>query len=596
MKKLVSFLTLASLIACVSPVTAQNRFVSEEAQNRKIVLEEFTGINCGFCPAGHKIANDLLEQYGPDMFVINVHAGGYATPTAGQLDLRTDFGTALESNSGLEGYPAGSLNRHVFTGKATAMNRGDWTKYAPQVLQMASYVNVAAKGTLNWETRELNVTVQLYYTGNPTTATNYLHIAVLQDNIIGTQSGSSANPDQVLAGGKYVHHHALRHLITGQWGDTVNNVAQGGFREKTYTYRIPENIRNIPMELLDLQFIAFVTETRNEIMNACHVDIENLEAPAHYLVLDKMVQDMENDMECESSVRVSFNVTPRVARTPVTSITFEFESGAGNQEFTYTPDSAMVANRTYTITSEPVKIAAIGTKESVSVRVTKVNDTAYEQATRAQTDVIKELGLVASENITIDIYQDRFGTDITWDLKQADNGTVLASGGPYVDLPGSGTRKQSTQATLAASCYVFTINDKQKDGINTNYGNGHIEIKDANGGTAISNDGKYKESWRCLIRKSGVANENRQGRGDLTIAPNPAKDHSVLHFELPVARKVRIRVIQGNGACVLDLGEMNLNAGVQTIILPLEKLAEGMYFVQIQGEKLNLTRKLAVIR
>ncbi len=63
-----------------------------------------------------------------------------------------------------------------------------------------------------------------------------------------------------------------------------------------------------------------------------------------------------------------------------------------------------------------------------------------------------------------------------------------------------------------------------------------------------------------------------------------------------MARKVRIRVIQGNGACALDLGEMNLNAGEQTIILPIEKLAEGMYFVQIQGEKLNLTRKLAVIR
>ena len=51
MKRILLFtLTIGTLIA-----SAQT-FVSTTPENKNVILEEFTGISCGFCPDGHLIA------------------------------------------------------------------------------------------------------------------------------------------------------------------------------------------------------------------------------------------------------------------------------------------------------------------------------------------------------------------------------------------------------------------------------------------------------------------------------------------------------------------------------------------------------------
>lgn len=590
------FLWAAATLICSGAASAQTRFVSEEAQNRKALLEEYTAIHCSWCPYGHEIAATLHEKYPDDLFLMNVHAGSLAIPTDGEIDLRTPYGEDLALNSGLGGYPAGSINRHVFSGSATALDRDKWTANVPKILAMPSCVNIAAKGTLDWESRTLSVTVQLYYTDNSSTTTNYIHVAVLQDNIIGTQSGASANPAQVLEGGMYIHHHAFRDFLTGQWGDGVTTTAQGSFVEKTYTKILPETIGNVNLEFSDLHFIAFVTEGRNEVLNVCNVEIESINTPEHYVALHKMEQNEAKDLECETTTYVDITLEPRIASTPITSITFAFESEAGTSEVEYTTDSAMTQDRTYTVSCGPVKIHANGKNEQLTARIVKINGQDYIYNAQTSAEVTKSIGYSVSENITVQIWQDRYGEDITWELVQADNGTVLAKGGPYPNLSANTPVQRTTQATLTAKCYVFTIHDKGKDGINNSYGAGHLEIIDATNTPIVSNDGKYKESWRCLVKKSGVANESAQSRSSLRLSPNPAQQQSVLSFELPTAQKVRIRIIANSGACVLDLGEMALSAGEQSLTLPVTQLSEGMYFVQVQGEILNLTQKLVIVR
>ena len=55
MKKIL--LSALGLVAC-GAMSAQT-IVSTTAENRNVVLEEFTGIYCTFCPDGHKRANEL---------------------------------------------------------------------------------------------------------------------------------------------------------------------------------------------------------------------------------------------------------------------------------------------------------------------------------------------------------------------------------------------------------------------------------------------------------------------------------------------------------------------------------------------------------
>ena len=38
-------------------------FVSTTQQSNKVLLEAFTGVKCGYCPDGHKRAQDVLDNY-----------------------------------------------------------------------------------------------------------------------------------------------------------------------------------------------------------------------------------------------------------------------------------------------------------------------------------------------------------------------------------------------------------------------------------------------------------------------------------------------------------------------------------------------------
>ncbi|HIF14459.1 MAG TPA: hypothetical protein EYQ86_03695, partial [Bacteroidetes bacterium] len=75
---------------------------------------EFTGIHCTYCPDGHKVAQDLHDANPLDVVLINIHTGSYADPDPGDPDFTTPWGTSLATQSKLQGYPAGSVNRRTF--------------------------------------------------------------------------------------------------------------------------------------------------------------------------------------------------------------------------------------------------------------------------------------------------------------------------------------------------------------------------------------------------------------------------------------------------------------------------------------------------
>src|SRR3954471_6765702 len=84
---------------------------STVAQNKKVVLEEYTGIHCGYCPDGHKIAKAMYVADPANVVLINVHAGGFAGPGTYQPDYRTTDGNTMNTSFGVNSYPAGQINR-----------------------------------------------------------------------------------------------------------------------------------------------------------------------------------------------------------------------------------------------------------------------------------------------------------------------------------------------------------------------------------------------------------------------------------------------------------------------------------------------------
>lgn len=257
MKKYLCVLILVFI--CSGFAAISQNIVVTTPQCRNIVLEEYTGIHCGYCPDGHKRADSLSRMNPGRVVLINIHQGTFSVPSGSEPDFRTIYGDALATQAAVSGYPSGTINRHLFPGLSenggTCLGRNKWFITSAQIFPGQSPVNIGFTSTYDTSTRGLEIKVEVYYTKNSPAPTNYLNIAFLENHVIGYQSdySSSAHND-------YDHKHILRNLITGQWGDTINTTTSGTLFTRTYHYTVPSafNINNCDIAV-------FVAESHQEI-------------------------------------------------------------------------------------------------------------------------------------------------------------------------------------------------------------------------------------------------------------------------------------------------------------------------------------------
>lgn len=573
---------------------AQERFVSDQPSNRKVVLEEFTAVNCPNCPAGHMVANKIHSNHPNDFFAINFHAGSLAAPGQGQYDFRTNYGSAIDSKFNKVGYPAGMVNRRSSNGSDVVMPRTSWSTAAETVLGLSSPVNVAAKATLDWETRTLEVTVQMYYTSNSAKSENFLNVALLQDYILCNQAGAAANPEQYV-NGQYLHMHAFRTFLTGQWGDTIRQTSQGSLVEKKYSYTVPEMIGDIPVDLANISLVAYVTESDKDVYTACQAEMTHRNSP--YAVLSIYSGEVVQSYTCDAKAKLTFRLNVNMCNDSVKSITYVCKTDAGNQEFTYEFDTALASHSSVVFETEAFELGEANKSEVVAWVLEKVNGKDYDASTACRLSVQTEKLWAHSTTPELEflILQDRYGNDITWEVTDTAN-EVVFSGGPYRDLGAAGTFLNTEPLRLSEGCYALKVNDAENDGINNKYGEGNLSLKDAEGNLIWENDGKYGSGLLLMLSTEGKlsANSPLAEVMPMSVYPNPAREQAILTFELTSAQSANLSVYDLNGRKVKDFGSMYLSAGVNEIPITLSGMSEGMYMVYLQSNQGRMVGKLVV--
>ena len=85
--------------------------------------------------------------------------------------------------------------------------------------------------------------------------------------------------------------------------------------------------------------------------------------------------------------------------------------------------------------------------------------------------------------INIDITTDGYGSETTWDIK-AEDGTVIASGGPYA----SNMTFNETASVGATQCFTFSLYDSYGDGMCCTNGVGSVLVQDGSGHIIFEGD------------------------------------------------------------------------------------------------------------
>lgn len=587
-------------------LTAQT-IVDTLPQNKNVILEDFTGIYCTFCPDGHAIASSIKAANPGRVVVINVHEGGFAAPSGNDPDFRTNFGTAIAGQTSLEGYPAGTVNRQFFQGLSqstsspgTAMGRGNWTNATNQALAQASPVNVAATATYDATTSEMTVYVELYYTANSPAATNRLNVALLQDNVRGPQTGGGQ-------GSNYNHQHILRHLITGQWGETIETTTAGHFESRTYTYTVPAAFRNVPVQPADMKIAVFVAEGQQNISTGVEVTPDFIVANTFdAFALSASTTDLQCGVaEVGPSITVRNNGNETLTAL---TITYSINGGEDNV-YEWTGSIATLASASIALPAVPYTAVTMGDNE-ITFSVSSPNGQADEnEADNSTTTTFVNLPHFPTQEVKLTLRTDNYGYESYWDIRDENNNVLAAGGNQTVGNNGGGQRTAAagnpgayannvtineTITLPAEGCFSFRMLDDYSDGICCQYGNGYFRLADADNNILVSGSEFGQTDVRDFSADFMVNTNTLEQVQQIKLFPNPTSDVLNVLFDLSESTLMNVTITNALGQVVKTIPATQYGAGMNTLTVDVTAMPAGIYNVQLRSNNAQLTHKFMV--
>ena len=244
---------------------------------KKVLIEEFTGAWCGYCPDGAHIVESIINDNNGKVVGVSLHSGD-AMEVA-----HTNF---LETTYQNTGYPSGMVDRVPFDG-STCLNRVYWEYVANNQLLETAVCGLAIISEVNGQ----NATVEVHAGFNSAlNGDDYrLTVYLIEDGVTGTGYGYDQrnyyttvaespfyNLGNPIEG--YEHNHTLRAILSESLGDAimVSEMASGGEHIETYTVDLSPYNKN---KLSIVAFVNYVglSSTEHEVLNVQKCDIDGFQ-------------------------------------------------------------------------------------------------------------------------------------------------------------------------------------------------------------------------------------------------------------------------------------------------------------------------------
>ena len=565
----------AIFTVCGFIVSAQPTFVDTTPSNKNAVIEQFTYKNVNNDETDNVI-NTLIANNPNRVFGINIRETSLRT---GISDFTCKAGAAFISYFNPDFSPDANYNiipGMVNRGTMEKMNR--WNSSTNAILSQPSCLNVAAKVSIDWNLRQLTLTVEVYYTGNSNTSENYLTVALLQNNLEETENIYQA---YMLPNGNYNHLRMLRAIISEQWGDTIVQTTQGSFFTKTYTYTIPDTVESAllayplawtfrPKVLLeDLEVLVFVSESKTNIISGNKAELSHVNIPDLNLrvQLDK-IRKIEN-AGCGDDFPVYLTIK-NIGNDTIYSI--EYTVLKDNQIIFQNQDwsSRLIcpfAADTITIDNIPMQG---GVESLISIEVTKINE--KDTLITEEYTLVRHLVENVRGAITLVIAPDQWASRTIFYFYDADgNRTLTNLYNTWSNLSSPGIREYTYDIyPEKVGCYSFYISEN----LNKGYGKGYFKLLAEDGTELMYNDGKNCGGLWYFFNVTepytvGVQNFQNVKR---TVFPNPARSQ----FTVTNTKNASLQLYNMVGQEILHTQSTEENTIINVSTLP-----QGLYMLKV---------------
>ena len=539
--------------------------VSTDPQNKKILLEEFTGIHCGNCPDGHAMAKKLHTAKPEDVFIIAVHAGYYATPGADQADLRTDDGIELHDFFGADSYPSGMVNRIPYENEY-AISRSLWAKQARIIISDIAPVNLMVNCEYDDFYEKITVTVDGYWVEDSPSDSARLSVALLQNNIQAYQAGSGIGDD-------YIHQHILRDYITDALGDLITTNKKGEYFTATYTYTLPEDYRGVVVVPEQLELIAFVTENEANVLN---VASKKLSHSSFELTMEAEISEPKIPIGRNYAYSFLEMYLENKSTTPITSATFDVELNGVVKQTEWTGNIDALSTKEISI---PIDWSAQTDDNEWKVTLTAINGEKYDgnKIKGSFGEIVQ-----APTEMTVKIKTDSYSDDNRWMIKDA-NGNIIEEFEGFTN----GTAEEKVfEATLkGGNIYCVEVTDIWGDGIKTP--RGYIKIYNKDNSLVAQNLEISDFGWRTFIK---VVEETNEEEEDDNTNVNEF-EHNGINI-VYTNDKININNCQNFIVNIYDMSGRCVMSHENQDIISTEELNNGVYLINIITSNSNKTFKI----
>ena len=458
-------------------------FVTTDTTFRNVVLEEFTGRNCGNCPIGHRISNEIMLAHDGRFFPVNIHYGPYVSQD--YPNFRTEKGDEIARLYNMAGFPCGVVNRI----SDKPLPPVDWSSKVEKILPQYSELNIDAVGIIDTNNRILHLTIELYYTGNSKKDTNYLTAFLLQNNILGRQAAGYLNLYQ-WKDSIYNHTHVFRDVITETFGNPVAPTTAGSCHKLNIDYVIPDSIGNpegVKVVPKDLEVVVMVAEDKMNVITA---------NTARMFVIDDIAScqpsitstKISQPTYCSNYVNVKSMFT-NLGEDVINTMTINY--GVNNHIITQQWSGAVNKFNQGEIS---FSLPFDETTDTVFVDIVEVNGMVPNDNGGLHSFVVIDNNViydVVGNTMLLKLWQDKLGEQTTWEFANSE-GEVLFFGGPYDRLADTVPMLHEIELPdIVPGCYTFEIKDSFGNGINSGYGAGHYQIEDEQGNVVFDVDGNF---------------------------------------------------------------------------------------------------------
>ncbi len=220
-------------------------YVESNPTMRKILIEEFTGHLCTFCPDGAREIERLDSVHGAQLIPMSIHAGGFADVPAGGngfdangdmiMDYTTNFkstdGDTYFNTFGVSSNPAATVSR---LNNANITGLSQWEIDLLSIKNDVPKVSIGLSTLYDDSTRTVKAVVSTEWLS--TVAGSYnLQLFLVEDSIVDWQLDNGVHTQF------YMHRHVFRKAINGTWGSPIPSSNAGDIDTQEAAIVLPSN-------------------------------------------------------------------------------------------------------------------------------------------------------------------------------------------------------------------------------------------------------------------------------------------------------------------------------------------------------------------